>query len=230
MPADRSGWSRVEDFETFIARPAGPPAGAVLLVHPWWGANAFITGLAERLAAEGFLVSAPDYYEGRIARTEAAAESLRDALDQRRAQRIVGGALRHLADMAQAEVGAQARVGIVCLSLGCQLALAAAAEAPDLVGAMVLFYGTGEGDFSRLSAPVLGHFAGADPFEARDWVETFHTSLAAGSAKVEFVTYPGTGHWFFEDDREGFFDAPAAAQAWRRTVEFLRSTTDRSSY
>jgi carboxymethylenebutenolidase len=206
-----------------MAWPAGPPVGAVLLVHPWWGANAFITRLAERLASGGFLVSAPDYYEGKIARTEAAAESLRDALDQGRAQAIVSGSLRHLANVAQA------KVGIVCLSLGCQLALEAAVEAPDLVDRIVLFYGTGEGDFRRLSAPVLGHFAGDDPFEPREWVDRFRESLAAGGAEVEFVTYPGTGHWFFEEDREGAFDARAAEQAWQRTLEFLRRVERRRS-
>jgi carboxymethylenebutenolidase len=219
---DRPGWRRLrvgaDELEAYLAWPEGPPVGAVLLVHPWWGANAFITRLADRLASQGFLVSAPDYYEGKMARTEAAAESLRDALDQGGAQRIVSGALRHLSDLAQA------RVGIVCLSLGCQFALAAAAEAPEQVGAMVLFYGTGEGDFGRLSAPVLGHFAADDPFEARDWVEAFRESLAAGGAEVEFVTYPGTGHWFFEEDREGFFDERAADLAWERTLGFLRRT------
>jgi carboxymethylenebutenolidase len=216
MPAGRTGWHRVGDFETYLAQPAGPLVGAVLLVHPWWGANGFITRLAERLASEGFIVSAPDYYEGKIARTEAAAEGLRDALDMARAERIVGGALRHLAGLAQA------KAGIVCLSLGCQLALAAAADAPDLVGAMVLFYGTGEADLGRLSAPMLGHFAGDDPFEPREWVDAFRASLAAGGGKVDFHIYAGTGHWFFEDDRDGFFDEQAAERAWERTVEFLR--------
>ena len=50
---DRPGWRRLQAgadaFEAFMAWPAGPPVGAVLLVHPWWGANAFITRLAERL-------------------------------------------------------------------------------------------------------------------------------------------------------------------------------------
>lgn len=216
MAADRPGWQRVGDFEAYLAQPAGPPAGAVLLVHPWWGANAFITRLADRLATEGFLVSAPDYYEGRIARTEAAAESLRDALDMARARRIVGGALRHLAGLATTEPD------VVCFSLGCQLALAAATDAPELVGGMVLFYGTGKGDFSRLSSPVLGHFAADDPFEPRDWVAAFRDSLSAGGAEIVFETYPGTGHWFFEDDRPGHFDAAAAELAWRRTLDFLR--------
>ena len=35
--------------------------------------------------------------------------------------------------------------------------------------------------------------------------------------------YPGTQHGFFNDDRPGVFDQPAAGSAWARTLEFLRS-------
>ncbi len=38
---------------------------------------------------------------------------------------------------------------------------------------------------------------------------------------VEVFTYPGTGHWFFESDREAF-DRIAAERSWDRTRAFLR--------
>jgi carboxymethylenebutenolidase len=218
-PEGRPGWREIEfgtPFSAYMAFPREPAIGAVLLVHPWWGANPFMTRLADRLAANGFLVSLPDYYEGKMARTEAAAESLRDALDDGAAQRCVEAALRHLAGHGEG------KVAVVGLSLGCMFALQAAASAPELVNAMVLFYGTGPGDFSRLTAPVLGHFASDDPFEPQDEVEALRTALEAGGAKVDLHIYPGAGHWFFESDREGFFDQRAAELAWERTLGFLR--------
>jgi carboxymethylenebutenolidase len=39
---------------------------------------------------------------------------------------------------------------------------------------------------------------------------------------VEFHRYPGTGHWFFEEDVKQAFNAKAAALAWDRTLAFLR--------
>ncbi|MDQ3590458.1 MAG: dienelactone hydrolase family protein [Actinomycetota bacterium] len=31
------------------------------------------------------------------------------------------------------------------------------------------------------------------------------------------------GHWFFEEDRVGHYEAKAARLAWERTIEFLRA-------
>ena len=47
-------------------------------------------------------------------------------------------------------------------------------------------------------------------------------ALRAAGHEVRFHTYPGVGHWFFEEDRAGHYDAETAQLAWERTVEFLR--------
>jgi len=50
-----------------LALPAGDgKAPAVVLVQEWWGVNDHIRSIATRLAAEGFLVLAPDLYHGKV--------------------------------------------------------------------------------------------------------------------------------------------------------------------
>jgi carboxymethylenebutenolidase len=53
-------------------------------------------------------------------------------------------------------------------------------------------------------------------------VELLRERLAAAAKDFEIVTYPEAGHGFM-NDRRGRYDAEAAADAWRRTLTFLRS-------
>ena len=48
-------------------------------------------------------------------------------------------------------------------------------------------------------------------------------ALRAAGCEETFYTYPGAGHWFFEEDRVCQYDALAARLAWQQTVEFLRA-------
>ena len=51
----------------YLAQPDGAgPHPAVLLIHEWWGLNEGMTILADALAAEGYVVLAPDAYRGQV--------------------------------------------------------------------------------------------------------------------------------------------------------------------
>ena len=61
----------------------------------------------------------------------------------------------------------------------------------------------------------LGHFAENDEFVNSE------VELQAATDRGEAHVYPGTKHWFMEDDRPEY-DAAATELAYTRTVEFLR--------
>jgi carboxymethylenebutenolidase len=112
-------------------------------------------------------------------------------------------------------------LAVIGFSLGAFFALDLSVAAPELVRAVVAFYGTRPGDYSGSQADYLGHFADTDEFEPQAGVAELEASLRAAGRPVTFYTYPGTGHWFFEPDRADAYQAEAANLAWERTLAFL---------
>src|SRR2546428_8492144 len=96
-----------------------------------------------------------------------------------------------------------------------------AQELPADVAAVVLFYGTGDGNYSRIKAAFLGHFAETDEFESAAAVRDLEKGLRARVKDLTCYTCRGTTHWFFEKDRPDAYDASAGKLAWQRTIGFL---------
>lgn len=208
----------------YLARPSTASGKGVLVLHPWWGLTEFIKELCDRLAGEGFVVFAPDLYDGRTAATIAQAEELSGSLDFEATIPVVLGAVDYLRGQTAVP---DAKIGVIGLSMGAAWTLWLAAESrPDDVTAVVLFYGNWPGfdreAFAKTEAAFLGHFAGDDPYEEPEGVEETRREIAAAGREVTFHTYPGTGHWFFENNQPDAYHPAAAALAWERTLAFLK--------
>ncbi|WP_428623534.1 dienelactone hydrolase family protein, partial [Sedimenticola sp.] len=193
----------------------------ILVLHPWWGLNDTIKKVCDRLANEGYIACAPDLYHGEIAVTIEEAEELSDKLDDDQARTDIADALKVLDE----QLGAEGqKIGVIGFSLGAYYALELSANDPDRVGAVVLFYGTGPGDFSQAQAAYQGHFAAVDEYEPDENVAWLENALKASGNPVTFYRYEGVGHWFFEPDRPDAYNQSAAQLAWERTVSFLKNT------
>ncbi len=105
--------------------------------------------------------------------------------------------------------------------MGGAWALFASTYYPDDIAAVVIFYGSGSADFAQARAAYLGHYAENDEWEPTEDVQFLENALRSAGHDVEFHTYPGTTHWFFENNRPEY-NAEAAQLAWQRTVAFLR--------
>lgn len=204
----------------YLAQPASGSGAPVLVLHAWWGLNETISSFCDRLAGEGFLAYAPDLYHGevtdQISRADDLSGMIFEDLDRPRADLD-----RAVATLQEAASGASSMAALG-FSLGAFFALDLSIRHPQLVNAVVTFYGTHPGDFDAASAAYLGHFAEIDEFEPPSEVDALEESLRSAGRAVEFYRYPGTGHWFFEPDRSDAYDSQAAALAWDRTLAFLK--------
>jgi len=209
----------------YRATPAGGGPG-VLILHAWWGMTEMFTGLCDRLAAAGFVALVPDLYGGRTASTIAEAEILLKSVDSRQAEAAIDAAAEHLL---RDPAVTSPRIGGMGFSMGAWYLVELATRQPAL-GAAVIFYGGGEQDAGlagQTQAAILGHFAEKDEWEAPvDETLRVQDVLRGAGMDVTFHIYPGTGHWFFEENRPEAYNADAAQLAWERTVEFLRRRLD----
>lgn len=207
----------------FLAMPSSGRGPGVLVLHAWWGLNDTIKGFCTQLAEAGFVAFAPDLYHGKVAETIADAELLCRALNAQpfQAQAEIAAATRFLNERSEPSDSGLAVIGF---SLGAYYALELAAADPEHIRSVVVFYGTGDSDFSRSKAAYLGHFAETDPYEPQASIDALEASLREAGRPVTLYRYPDTGHWFMEPDREQAYHPAAARLAWERTLAFLKGS------
>ena len=203
--------------EGFLAKPTMGNQQAVLVLHPWWGLNDTIKNFCTRLSEAGFLTFAPDLYHGKIATTIPQAENLVKTLNDNQAMADITAAVDYLSEQSGRPVA------VIGFSLGAYFAIQLSTSDPQHVNAVVVFYGAGEGDYSKSKASYLGHFAENDQYEDQKYIDEMEKALRAAGRPVMFYQYPGTSHWFFEPDRKDAFNQEAANLAWDRTIAFLEN-------
>ncbi len=209
----------------YLALPSTGRGPGVIVIQEWWGLTDHIAGIADRLAAEGFVALAPDLFGGRVAHDADEAGSLMGSLDTAAAARDLGGAVDYL--LAHQAVTGDA-VGAVGFCMGGGFVLLLALQQGRKIAAAVPFYGVGSGaqaaDFSGLTAAVQGHYGEQDAFFPVEDARALEAKIRAESgAPVEFFYYPA-GHAFHNDENHlGTYDADAARTAWERAVSFLRA-------
>ena len=198
--------------------PDEGPAGGVVLIQEYWGLNAHIKNLTNRLARAGFYVLAPDLYHGKLAHNAKEASALMNELDTLHAVREIEGAV----DLLRTLPGCNKKVGVIGFCLGGALSFASACHIADLA-AVVAFYGvpqTDKVDYANVTAPIQAHFAADDRWASKEKAESIQAALAKRGASMELFTYDAP-HAFMNDTRPEVYDPAAATLAWSRSVEFL---------
>jgi len=203
----------------YLAKPAGGTGKGVIVFQEWWGLNDNIKGIADRFAAEGFVALAPDMYHGQLTAEPDEAGKLLMALNIEQAAKDAAGAIQYVKGITGGPVGT------VGFCMGGALSLFAACNNGKDVGACIDYYGGHPAikyNFAGLTAPVLGFWAENDGF-ANANQPVIEAGTKEAGVPYEGITYPGTGHAFFNEEHEGTFDKAAADDTWNRALAFYRA-------
>jgi carboxymethylenebutenolidase len=223
----------------YVARPAaGAQDTGVIVAHELFGVNPGIRGVADDLAAAGYLAIAPEFYHRDappghwLARDEAGRDEgfkLLNGLTRTQALADVAACLDWLR-----EGQGVSRVAMVGFSAGGHLAYLAACGLP--ISRTAVLYGgwlpTTDIPLSQptptlsLTAGITGrllYIVGSDDFliDAAQRA-VIAGALAGAGVDHEFVVLPGAGHAFFWPGTPPF-DGPARDAAWSRVLALLAS-------
>jgi carboxymethylenebutenolidase len=208
----------------YLAEPAGGKGPGIVVIQEWWGMNDQIRGVADKLAAAGYRALVPDLYRGKVAVEAKEAEHLMTGLNfGDAAGQDVRGAVQFLKQ-------ASPKVGVTGYCMGGALTILASCNVPE-GDAFVPWYGFPPLEYvdaSKIKAPLLGHFATRDEFFKIGVVDELEKKLRAAGAKFEFHRYDAQ-HAFANETATGDkrpvkaaeYDAKAADQAWKRTIDFF---------
>jgi carboxymethylenebutenolidase len=205
-------------ISAYLAVPEHGSGPGVLVLHAWWGLTDVFKQVCDRLARAGFIALAPDLYHGKTTTSIDEAEHLASSMESDETSQILTSSIAYLLQ----QPGRRGKaLGAVGFSLGGNLALGL----KDHMAAIITFYGTTAPEEVLAQADFLGHFAEHDDFEPIEQVRQFEEDIRSSGKQASFFTYPGTRHWFFEENRPEY-DAQAARVAWERTIEFLHQRLD----
>ena len=207
----------------YLAEPAQANAPAIVVIQEWWGLNAQIRGVADRLATAGFQALVPDLYRGQSTVEAEEAHHLMSALNfGDAASQDIRGAVQYLKTRT-------AKVGVTGFCMGGALTLLALTQAPE-IDAGVVWYGCPPLDYidaSKIRVPVQGHWATQDEFFKIDMVDGLETKLRDAEVSFDFHRYLAH-HAFANETAVGPGRIPAtqydpvwAQQAWDRSLRFF---------
>ena len=218
------------ELEGYVAYPdGGGRRPGVLVVHEWWGHNAYVRKRAEMLAGLGYVGFAVDLFgKGVTAKTPDEAGKLYTAVmsDRSVARRRIGAALDLLRQDPAADAG---RVACLGYCMGGTVALDLARSGADLRGA-VSFHGAlatpTPAAKGAVRCPVLVLHGADDPMVTPDQVKAFRDEMRAAGADWQFHEYGGARHAFTNPaanlPKLGIlYDAAADRRSWEVMKLFL---------
>jgi carboxymethylenebutenolidase len=213
-----------ETVQGVLYVPAGKgPFPALVVIHEWWGFNDWVKDQASKLADQGYVALAVDLYRGKVAKTPDEAHEIMRGVPEDRAKRDLHAAVEFLKSQSSVK---KDRIGSIGWCMGGGYSLDVALQEPDLA-ATVINYGHLATDLEalkKINAPILGLFGAQDRGISPDDVHKFEASMKQLGKKIDITIYPDAGHGFQNENNKDGYRAEDAADARKRTEEFLATT------
>jgi carboxymethylenebutenolidase len=217
-------------IQAFLVYPeVKDKAPVVVLIHEIFGLSDWAKEMADELAAQGYIVIAPDLVSGLGPKGGGTSDfPSQDAVIKAVSGLDADGVnsdLDKAADYGKHLPSANGMIASVGFCWGGGKSFAFAAHRKDLSAAFV-FYGPGPADVTPIHAPVYGFYAGNDARIGATVPATTAAMKAAGKV-YEPVTYPDAGHGFMragEDPTNTVAgNKTAREQGFARLVELLKT-------
>ena len=213
-------------FDLHVWLPEQGRGPGILLLQEIFGVGPYIRAVADRLAALGYVVGAPDVF-WRIERNwasghdEAGLQSSLGLVSQFDFPAGVADCIAALARLRE-EPEVTGGVGVMGFCMGGLLTYQVAVHSdPDVA---VSYYGSniaaGLDLAGQVSCPIQFHFGDADAYIPNDQVDAIRATFD-GRADAEVHVQGGAGHAFDNHESAMFHNPDAAVAAWALTTGFL---------
>jgi len=222
----------------YLAKPAdGAPRPAVLVYMEIFGVNPHIRDVTERVAREGYVALAPDFFHRtgpgiELGYDDAGFAKGMPLLGALRSDEMVSDANAAIAFLRARKDVRGERIGAMGFCIGGHMTYLTACETD--VRAAASFYGGGIaapkgpggqpstiGRTGKIRGKILCLFGGKDAFIPADQVEAIRDALAKARTRHEVVVYPDADHGFFCDQRASYQEK-AAKDAWEKVKKLFR--------
>ncbi|MUP47168.1 dienelactone hydrolase family protein [Gramella sp. BOM4] len=218
------------EVEAFVVYPEiDSKAKSVIVIHENRGLNDWARLFADKLAAEGYLVIAPDLISNTVPGkkkttdfddSDAAREAIY-ALDQEQVTADLNAAFEYIKN----DPASNGEVAVVGFCWGGSQTFRYATN-NDAISSAHVFYGTAPkeaSEIAKISAPVYGYYGGNDN-RVNSTIEETEKLMKEAGKTYEYEIFEEAGHAFMRSGHQPDAQQPnkkAHDQAWKRLLHLL---------
>ena len=201
-------------------------APVVIVVHEIFGLSPWVRGVADQLAADGFIAIAPDLLSGKrpAGYLDDKPDTARTLISTLRPADVQSN-LDLVARYGMALPAAQQVYGIVGYCWGGSAVWNHAVHAGGRLAAGVSYYGTTPERqliVDSVKAPILGLYGGNDA-RVNSTIPRADSAMKQIGGSYSYQVYEGAGHGFLrQQDGQAGANMAATRDAWPRTIAFFR--------